>query len=187
MPRWARRAGGLLLSPDRRADAIYEWRRRRRGEPAIDGLRIGRVLVICHGNICRSPFAAHLLARAQPGLEVRSAGLAAAEGDPAEESARRIARRFGIDLGDHASHRVDGGDVDWADLVLGMEGHHAATLGRCWPLGAGKTLLLGDFLPAAPHRIDDPFGRDDSAFRATFETIELAVERLAARLAGARA
>jgi protein-tyrosine phosphatase len=187
VPRWARRSGGLLLSANRRVNALHEWRRRRSGEPAVDGQRIQRVLVICHGNICRSPFAGNLLARERPGLEVRSAGLEAREGKPAEEGARRVARRFEIDLEDHGAHLVDGADVEWADLILGMEGHHTATLCRRWPAGAGKTFLLGDFLPAPPHRIDDPWGREDAVFIETFEIIRLAVERLAARLAGERA
>jgi protein-tyrosine phosphatase len=185
LKRWARSAGRLVLSPEARADALHEWRRRRRGEPAL-APGIGRVVVICHGNICRSPFAAKLLAARAPRLEVRSAGLAAVEGRPAEPAARRLAASFGVDLERHAAHRLEGRDVEWADLILGMEGHHRAAVRSAWPGAARRTHLLGDFLSEAPHRIDDPWGCEDDVFRATFERIDRAVARLTERLADAR-
>lgn len=186
MTSFLRSAGRLVLSPQARADALHEWRRRRSGEPGLEPGSVQRVLVICHGNICRSPFAARLLASRAPRLEVRSAGLEAIEGRPVEAAALRIAPAFGVDLAGHAAHRVAASDVDWSDLILGMEGHHRAAVRRAWPAGARKTHLLGDFLEAPPYRIDDPWGRSDDAFRATFERIERAVERLASRIAGAR-
>ena len=95
-----------------REDLWHEWRRRRAGSIALPGGPIRRVMVICHGNICRSPYAAELLARRSGGLEVRSAGLEASEGKPAEPGARRIAKRRGIDLDAHGAHRLEDPDVD---------------------------------------------------------------------------
>lgn len=186
-PRWARRAGRLVLSPTARQDTLHEWRRRRRGEPGLPPGPLRRAVVICHGNICRSPFAGLLLAAATPGLEVRTAGLHATEGKPPEPGAVRAAGAFGVDLAGHAAHRLGDADVDWADLVLGMEGHHVASVARRWPGAATKARLLGDFLPDPPFRIEDPYGRDDAFFDATFARIARAVERLAARVAQARA
>lgn len=182
LPAWVRGAGRLALSARARSDALHEWRRRSRGAPALEPAAVRRVLVLCHGNICRSPFAGHLLAARVPHLDVRSAGLEALEGRAAEDAACRIALAFGVDLAGHRAHRMDAPDVGWADLILGMEGHHVAGVERAWPPARGKTFLLGDFLPDAPYRIDDPWGRDDAVFQHTFERIELAVDCLAARL-----
>jgi len=179
---WVRSAGRVVLSPRARADALHEVRRRRRGEPALPA-RVERIVVICHGNICRSPFAAALLAARRPELAVRSAGLEAVDGRPAEEAARRVARAFGLELAAHRARRLSAEDAAWADLVVGMEGHHAARVHRAFPGAAAKTVLLGDFLPAPPFRIADPWGCEDAVFEATFERIRAAVERLAARLA----
>jgi protein-tyrosine phosphatase len=184
IPAWVRGAGRIALSPRARSDALHEWRRRSRGEPALEPGAVARVLVICHGNICRSPFAGRLLAARSPHLDVRSAGLEAVEGRPAEDAARRIALAFGVDLAGHAAHRMNAGDAAWADLILGMEGHHVAGVLRAWPGGRGKTFLLGDFLAEPPFRIDDPWGREDAFFRTTFARIDEAVARLAARLPG---
>jgi len=182
VPSWIRSAGRIALSPRARSDALHEWRRRSRGEPELDAAAIRRVLVICHGNICRSPFAGRLLAARTPDLEVRSAGLEAVEGRPAEDAALRAALAFGVDLAGHSAHRMNAEDAAWADLILGMEGHHIAGVERAWPIGKGKTFSLGDFLERPPHRIDDPWGREDAFFQLTFDRIGRATDRLAERL-----
>lgn len=180
IPPWLRRMGRIALSRDARQDALHEWRRARRGEPGIPPGPIRNVLVVCHGNICRSPFAGALLARR--GLAVRSAGLAARDGAPAEPDAVRAARRFAVNLAAHRARRLEGEDVGWAELILAMEGHQLARMRREHPVAAGRAHLLGDFLPAPPYAIADPWGRSESVFAASFERIAEAVERLAARL-----
>jgi protein-tyrosine phosphatase len=182
IPRWTRRAGRLALDRDARADALHEWQRRWSGEPALPRGRIGNVTLVCHGNICRSPFAAALLARQHGGLVVRSAGFAAEDGKPAEPSAVRVAAHFGVDLAAHAAHRLSAEDSAWSDLVVAMEGHHVARITSGLPDTAPKVRLLGDFLPAPPFAIRDPFGRSDEVFTAIFEQITVAVQRLADRI-----
>lgn len=182
-PRWVRRAGALVVSSDERANALHEWRRRRGGEPELPPDPVRRVLVICLGNICRSPFAEGLLASQRPELALRSAGLLAGAGAPADATAQRVAARFGVDLAAHAARRLADEDVDWADLILAMEGQHVARLARQWPAGGSKTRLLGDFLPSPPFAIRDPWGQGEDVFARTFERIEAAVEQLSARLA----
>lgn len=172
---------GKLRTRPGRESVAYELRRRLGGEPALPG-GIRRVVFICHGNICRSPFAEQIFAAACPEMEVRSAGLAASGGDPAQPGALRVAREHGIDLASHRSTRMDEDLVAWADLIVGMEGHHVREVARRWPEGAGKTFILGDFLAATPHWIDDPWGQPDDVFRLTFERIAEANAALAARL-----
>lgn len=179
VPGWIRHAGKLVLSARVRQDALWEWRRRRRGPPGLPTGSITNVLVVCHGNLCRSPFAASLLAGKRGDLSVRSAGLFASEGEPADDTALRVARRFGVALDAHRTHRVSGGDLAWSHLTLGMEGHHAVWIRRFGSEQARKALLLGDFLAAPPHRIEDPWGLSDEVYVMTFERIASAVQRLA--------
>jgi protein-tyrosine phosphatase len=182
IPRWVRRAGRLALDRDARADALHEWQRRLGGEPELPRGPIEKITVVCHGNICRSPFAALLLEREGRGLTVRSAGFAAQAGKPAEPAAVRAAARFGVALDAHAARRLSAEDVAWADLVLAMEGHHVARIAEQGAAAAPRVRLLGDFLSAPPFAIDDPWGRSDEVFAATFERMALAVRRLAARI-----
>ena len=130
-----------LRSGAERHDLIWELRRRRAGEPPLPEGPIRRVMVICHGNICRSPFGEQHLASICPQLEVRSAGVEAGEGNPPQPGAVRIAAEFGLDLSDHGSHRLDEADVAWADLIIGMTGRHQAAVLRRFPAGRAKMRL----------------------------------------------
>lgn len=186
MEEGARRVARLLRSPAARANALSEVRRRIAGEPALPDIAPRRILVLCHGNLCRSPFAAALLAR-DAALDVRSAGLGAADGHEADAMARRVATRFGVDLAPHRTRPVRDRDVAWAELVLGMEGSHASTLHARYPDSLSRVRLLGDFLEAPPHRIEDPWGHSEVFFDQTFRRIEVAVARLGLRLETARA
>lgn len=179
IPSWARTTVRVVRSTDSRQDFVYEMRRRWNGEPQLPTGPIRTVMVICHGNICRSPFAGAELARRKPDLQVRSAGLEAGEGNSAELFAGRMAQEFGVDLTGHKAHRLSAEDIAWADLIVAMQGHHVAKVRRRWP-GAEKSVrLLGDFLPSAPYAIEDPWGREADVFSAVFERIVKANERLA--------
>jgi len=181
VPPSLRRVGRTLLIFEDRQNAIHEWRRARAGPPRLD-TPVRRVLVVCYGNICRSPFAAGLLARRLPGAEVHSAGLEAREGKAAEPGASRMALRHGIDMRAHAAHRMQADDVGWADLIIAMEGYQCARVRRRWPEGTAKTHLLGDFLERRPFLIADPYGQDDDTFATTFDRIAQGVEALASRV-----
>jgi protein-tyrosine phosphatase len=173
-----RELAALLRHRHLREDWSYERARARGVRPALPPGPIRRVVVICHGNICRSPFAGLLLAREREDLEVRSAGLAARAGKPAEPGARRAVRRYDLDLEEHGARPFEREDVDWADLILGMQGRHAREVARRWPDAAGKTLLLGDFLSSPPYAIADPWGEPDAVFDATFDQIARSVSAL---------
>jgi protein-tyrosine phosphatase len=122
------------------------------------------------------------VASRHPELAVRSAGFIAGAGNPADPAALRVAARFGVDLASHEARRLAVEDVDWADLILAMEGDHAARLAQLWPTGRSKTRLLGDFLPSPPFTIRDPWGQGEDVFVRTFESIQAAVEQLSAKL-----
>ncbi len=178
LPRWIRQAGKLVLSARTRQDSLWEWRRRRHGVPDLPTGSICNVLVICQGNLCRSPFAENLLVEKRGDLSVRSAGLAASEGEPADGAALRVARGLGVAMDAHRTHRVNPGDLAWSHLILGMEGHHAAGIRHFGLEYARKTRLLGDFLPSPPYQIEDPWGRGDEVFAMTFDRIVIAVQQL---------
>jgi protein-tyrosine-phosphatase len=73
-------------------------------------------------------------------------------------------------------------DLDWADLIIAMEGYQCARVRRRWPEGAAKTHLLGDFFERRPFLIADPYGHDDETFATTFDRIAQGVEALASRV-----
>jgi protein-tyrosine-phosphatase len=177
-PSWLRTLVRAVRSPEVRSDLHHEFRRRRGSEPLLPAGPIRRVVVICHGNICRSPFAGVDLAIRNADIEVRSAGLAAGTGNPAEPGASRTAREFGVELAGHVSQPLTDRDVEWADLILAMQGRHPAAICRCWPQATHKVRLLGDFLPRRPYAIEDPWGEEDAVFQSVFLRIVQANERV---------
>lgn len=184
IPRLLHRAGRAALSPRHRSDFSYEWRRRLGREPALPP-DVQRVLVVCHGNLCRSPFAAALLRDRLPEVEVRSAGLHAASGHEAAPDAVTAAARLGVALEGHRTRPVDTSDVQRADLILAMEGHQVAEIARRWARARPKVRILGDYLPDPPHAIPDPWSQPEDVFNHTFQRIRIAAERVAALIRGA--
>lgn len=81
-----------------------------------------RVLVLCHGNLNRSPFVAALIRRWRPRWTVTSAGLKTTPGRRASRKAREAALSRGMDLGDHLSMPLTKGMVDFNDVILYMDG-----------------------------------------------------------------
>jgi protein-tyrosine phosphatase len=186
LPPFVRRAGRALLSPRSRRNWIEGARRRLAGEPALPAGPVRSVLVVCAGNLCRSPFAATLLAAQCPDLTVRSAGLSTRDGSPAEPAAIEAGRRRGTPLDGHRARQVSESDVRAADLVLGMEGWHIAELAARFGAPRFRVRLLGDFLAEPPFALPDPYGQPDAVFDVVFGRIAAAVDRLGTLLGGRR-
>lgn len=161
-----------ILHPIRRASA------RRR----VARARPRRVLVICLGNICRSPYAAGVLERSLPGHEVRSAGFLESN-RPAPRHAVSVAAERGVNLARHASVRITPEGLDWADLVIAMDGRQSSRATAMAP-GVLHVERLGDF---DPRRIDtrtviDPIDRERAFFERVYDRIDACCAVLAREL-----
>jgi len=94
-----------------------------------------RVLMVCTGNICRSPTAEGVLRRklADAGLqdqvEVASAGTVDYHaGSPPDHRAQQSARRRGYDLSRQRARQLRVEDFERFDLVLAMDADHVAEM-----------------------------------------------------------
>jgi protein-tyrosine phosphatase len=87
-----------------------------------------RVLFVCTGNRCRSPFAAAALASLTDGagVEIDSAGTAEIGAQPPTDNAIQIARSMGIDLTGHLSKSIARVDPAEFDAIIGFERAHIA-------------------------------------------------------------
>jgi low molecular weight protein-tyrosine phosphatase len=161
------------------------WRRRGRGErnPLLPA-RPFTVVFVCHGNICRSPFAARLFERevARRGLDgvtTLSAGYGASPAARCPEHAIAAAADYGIDLATHTPTPLDPAMLDAVDLVVVMEVAHRPLLaGR---FGEPRPVILLPLYAGADRgayarvNIRDPYGRPRETFDACYRQIEDAV------------
>jgi protein-tyrosine phosphatase len=117
-----------------------------------------------------------------PDLErvaVESAGSAAWEGQPATDPAIEVARRAGVDLGDHRSRRVTPALVRSADLILVMERGHLAAV-RTLGADPDRTHVVSDWPPPGEPDlpVSDPFGASREAYEECWRRIVHHVERV---------
>ena len=132
---------------------------------------IKSVLVVCVGNICRSPMGERLLAQTLPGVTVTSAGIAAVVGAGADETAAAAATEIGLDLGGHVARQITAELGAAHDLILVMEPGHRAEIARRFPQLSGKTMLFDHWTEG--RGIADPY-------RKPVETHRLARDKIAA-------
>jgi protein-tyrosine phosphatase len=110
------------------------------------------ILLICTGNVCRSPLARGFLEaalRARLGdaaPAVGSAGTAGWEGSGAVPEAIAAAEELGVDISGHRARRLLTNDVEEADLVVGMAAEHRETVVRAMPGMAGKVFALKELV-----------------------------------------
>src|SRR5690606_28717957 len=104
------------------------------------------ILVVCTGNVCRSPIGERLLRQHLPDRYIASAGIFGLEGCPADDSAQDVAWRHGISLDGHVARRLTRNLMQGSDLILVMEPEHLRFIAAMAPEIRGKSLLFGQWL-----------------------------------------
>ncbi len=168
------------------ARALHPFRRRAtRGQ--VSGLpQVRRIVFMCHGNICRSPFAAVLFSReisrrGMDGIVVESAGFVAG-GRSSPSTAIAVAAQHGIDLRRHVSRVVTA--RQWqSDIMVVMEPGQRTALHNLF--GSGPiVVILGDLDPELPETraIPDPVEKPAADFERSYARIERCIAELVSLL-----
>jgi low molecular weight protein-tyrosine phosphatase len=175
--RHVRRTPERLLHPLRRRKALEALRARTRPKT---------LLVICHGNICRSPFAAGFLRRtlAPVGIAVHSAGFIGFN-RPAPPEALAAAERHGLSLSDHRSRPVTADLARNADLIIVMEPSQGRTIMERFGRRPADIVILGDLdpLPVETRTIRDPVNDDREVFDQVYARVARCARELVTVLA----
>lgn len=143
------------------------------------------VLVVCVGNICRSPAGERLLRAALPELEVGSAGLGALVGKPADQTMSQAAEERGLSLDGHVARQFDADLGAGYELILTMEPGHRDEIRRLYPQLSGRTMLFDQW--TGGRGIADPYREPIDFHRRALEEIAAAAEAWTQRLGGAKA
>lgn len=137
------------------------------------------ILVVCAGNLCRSPMAAGLFKRALPGFSTMSAGFIAQDGDQADPLAVAVMRSRGFDIGEHRALRLATWLVSRADLILVMTREQKSAFSRLYPSASGKVFRLGE---DGGYDIPDPVGKSRIAFEEVFDLLNAGVHAWTTRI-----
>ncbi|GEA52368.1 protein-tyrosine-phosphatase [Vibrio inusitatus NBRC 102082] len=137
------------------------------------------ILVVCIGNICRSPIGEEILKQALPAKTITSAGLGALVDKPADENSVKVSALHDVDLTEHAARQITTKMIADNDLILVMEKGHIDAITKLAPAARGKTMLYGHWLNK---EIPDPYKQSFEAFEHVYELIDKSAKEWLKRL-----
>lgn len=143
------------------------------------------VLVVCVGNICRSPVGERTLSaqlrERGAAVDVSSAGIAALIGQSADETAADVAAQHGLDLQGHVARQFSRELGAAHDLILTMEPGHRREIIKVSPELSGKVMQFDHW--QGGRGIADPYRRPRQVHEDVFALIHMAASAWAERLA----
>jgi protein-tyrosine phosphatase len=142
---------------------------------------VRRILVVCHGNICRSPYLESVLQRDLPDTVITSAGFTGSDRRVPEISIAVSARR-GLDLSRHRSRPITQSKINDADLVIVMDAAQALQVARMFRVKRERIVIAGDLDSTfeTGRDIRDPWKQSVEVFESSFDRLD----RCAAVLVG---
>ncbi|AGK48924.1 MULTISPECIES: low molecular weight protein-tyrosine-phosphatase [Burkholderia] len=144
---------------------------------------IKSILVVCVGNICRSPMTVGLLQQAMPELTMFSAGLGALVGNPADSMAVQLLSELGADISGHRAQQMNSELAGRADLILVMDNDQRGEVQLLYPQASGKVFRLGELVKMD---IPDPYGEPRRAFEHALHLIREGIDTWVPRIRGLR-
>ena len=138
------------------------------------------ILVVCTGNICRSPVGERALAALCPKVTVTSAGIGALVGKGVDKDAAAVATEHGVNVEGHAARQISDDILAAHDLVLVMGPEHLRYIRENHPQASGKTMMFDKW--ERNDGIEDPYRQSVEMHKLVFAEIDKSARSWAKRL-----
>lgn len=140
-----------------------------------------KILMVCLGNICRSPLAQGIMELHAPAdWLIDSAGTSGWHEDERPDTRSiLIAKERGIAIDHQRSRQVNEEDFETFDIIFAMDSSNYTNLIRLAPNEAAKAkvrLILNEAYPGENRQVPDPYTGGQSGFRHVYELLEEAVQ-----------
>jgi len=153
---------------------------RKSSQRNLQGRTGGNILVICYGNIYRSPFVEMKLCQHLNAdrFTIRSAGFFHKSGRSCATDYIPLAREFGVPLDNHRSRRVEAADIVWADLIVIMDRKNWNELLEYREHTGNKIVWIACLLDVGWPEVDDPYGMDEEGIQKILERLNQSTEAI---------
>ena len=134
------------------------------------------IMIVCTGNVCRSPMGEGLLRDRLTGAgldaqyQVASSGVWALDGRPASENSVAVMAERGIDISAHIAHTINADDMAESDLILVMSREHKRMIRNTWPQYEWKVYRLSE-MAGKRKDVRDPYGGPIKEYRECADII----------------
>ncbi|MGN6876010.1 low molecular weight protein-tyrosine-phosphatase, partial [Neisseria sp. P0021.S007] len=140
------------------------------------------ILIVCLGNICRSPTAERIMQKKLTGHQISSAGIKALAGKDADFQAIKTALKHGVIVAGHTARQLTAQMCEQADLILVMEPSQIDMVADIHSPARSKTMLFAQWLPKKT--VPDPYKQSSEMFEAVFEQLNAAADTWKTKLNG---
>ncbi|HEX4886436.1 MAG TPA: low molecular weight protein-tyrosine-phosphatase [Luteibaculaceae bacterium] len=141
-----------------------------------------KVLMVCLGNICRSPLAEGVMRHlaAEKGLEVQVDSCGTADyhvGDTPDPRAIKVAANHGIDISQHLGRQFSAADFKQFDRIFAMDTQNYKDIIAMAPTREDidkVQLMMSAVYPKEKINVPDPYYRDFDAFEEVYQMLHTA-------------
>lgn len=145
-----------------------------------------KILMVCLGNICRSPLAHGLLRKKSAvnslNFEVDSAGTSGFHvGEAPDPRMRETAKRFGLNIDDLKSRQFVRSDFNEFDLIYSMDKSNYSNIIALASSESDKAkvkLILNESNPGSDLEVPDPYYGGDQGFIDVYNMLDLATDKI---------
>lgn len=151
-----------------------------------------RIIFVCKGNVCRSPFAEYYARKSlkeyASNIEILSAGYSVTEANPTPDEGLQVAKQYGVNLEAHRSRQLTNGMLHESSVVV-FEAKHIKAIEQMFPEIKDRIYLLpclqNNVVNCSSYdlfNISDPYGKNTDAFVDCYKRISWCIDILFTKL-----